>query len=219
VVVLVSEPGLGKTRLVDECRKLFTGWVGAASGRLPLWLEGRAASYASTRPYGLYHQLLCAWLGVAPEESEEVIRAALARAVKATFAGKLDDDQVNLLSQVMGLRPLLGGPALSRFGPEPLQQACFAAVRKLFSGLMAAGPTLLVLEDLHWADATSLRLTEAISSLTEDGPLLLVLTRRPEPDPGTSALEAALLANAVPDRCRLTLAPLAVGAQRVTPFS
>ena len=114
----------------------------------------------------------------------------------------------------MGLRPVLGGPALSRFGPEPLQQACFAAVRKLFAGLMAAGPTLLVLEDLHWADATSLRLTEAISSLTEDGPLLLVLTRRPEPDPGTSALEAALLVNAVPDRCRLTLAPLAVGAQR-----
>ena len=64
----------GKTRLVHECRKLFTAWVGAASGRLPLWLEGRAASYASTRPYGLYHQLLCAWLGVAPEESEEVTR-------------------------------------------------------------------------------------------------------------------------------------------------
>jgi class 3 adenylate cyclase/tetratricopeptide (TPR) repeat protein len=214
VMVLVGEPGLGKTRLVDECRKLFTAWVAAASGRLPLWLEGRAASYASTRPYGLYHQLLCAWLGVAPEESEEVTRDALARAVKATSAGRLDDNQVNLLAQVMGLRPVRGGAALSRFGPEQLQQACFGAVRKLFSGLMAAGPTLLVLEDLHWADPTSLRLTEAISSLTEDGPLLLVLTRRPEPDPGTSALEAALLGNAVPERCRITLAPLAVEAQR-----
>jgi class 3 adenylate cyclase/DNA-binding SARP family transcriptional activator len=214
VVVLVGEPGLGKTRLVHECHKLFTVWVGAVSGRLPLWLEGRAASYASIRPYGLYQQLLCAWLGVAPDESEEVTRAALGRAVKAAFAGRVDDDQVNLLAQVMGLGPVRGGPALSRYGPEQLQQACFAAVRKLLSCLMTAGPTLLVLEDLHWADPTSLRLTEAISSLTQDGPLLLVLTRRPEPDPGTSALEATLLVDAVPERRRLTLAPLDVDAQR-----
>ena len=42
IVLIVGEPGLGKTRLVQECRKLFMAWVGAASGRLPLWLEGRA---------------------------------------------------------------------------------------------------------------------------------------------------------------------------------
>ena len=60
------------------------------------------------------------------------------------------------------------------------------------SKLVAHGPTVLVLEDLHWADPTSLRLTEEISSLTKQGPLLLVLTRRPEPDPGVTALGAAL---------------------------
>ena len=80
---------------------------------------------------------------------------------------------------------------------------------------MAAGPTVLVLEDLHWADPTSLRLTEAISSLTEDGPVALVLTRRPEPDPGTSALEAALqrrARNGAGHRTRLP--PLGRGPQR-----
>ena len=49
-VFITGEPGLGKTRLVQECRKLFIAWVGAASGRLPLWLEGRAASYATLAP-------------------------------------------------------------------------------------------------------------------------------------------------------------------------
>ncbi len=38
---IVGEPGLGKTRLVQECRKRFMAWVGAGTGRLPLWLEGR----------------------------------------------------------------------------------------------------------------------------------------------------------------------------------
>ena len=66
IVVVAGEPGLGKTRLVQECRKLFMAWVGAASGRLPLWLEGRAASYASSRPYGLYQQLLCRLGGRGP---------------------------------------------------------------------------------------------------------------------------------------------------------
>ena len=45
VVFVVGEPGLGKTRLVQECRKRFMAWVGAGTGRLPLWLEGRCASY------------------------------------------------------------------------------------------------------------------------------------------------------------------------------
>ena len=67
-VVMVGEPGLGKTRLVGECRKFFMGWVGAASGRLPLWLEGRCASYASSTPYGAYQQLLCRFIG-APLEA------------------------------------------------------------------------------------------------------------------------------------------------------
>jgi tetratricopeptide (TPR) repeat protein len=214
VVVIVAEPGLGKTRLVQECRKLFMAWVGAASGRLPLWLEGRAVSYRSTTPYGLYQQLLCAWVGVAPEEDEEVARAALTRALKAVFGEGVDDDQVGLLSQVMGFGPGRAALALSHLGPEPLQRASFVAVQSLISRLMAYGPTVLVLEDLHWADPTSLRLTELVASLAEGGPLLLVATRRPEPDPGGSALEGRLLAGGDAHRLRLALGPLPECPQR-----
>ena len=49
--------------------------------------------------------------------------------------------------------------------------------------LVARGPTVLALEDLHWADATSLRLTEEMAGLAHDAPLLVIATRRPEPDP------------------------------------
>ena len=60
---------------------------------------------------------------------------------------------------------------------------------------------MLVLEDLHWADPTSLRLTEELAALAADGPLLLLATRRPEPDPGVSGLESALEAEAPTAHC------------------
>jgi class 3 adenylate cyclase/tetratricopeptide (TPR) repeat protein len=185
VVVLVGEPGLGKTRLVQECRKRFIAWVGARSGRLPLWLEGRCASYASTTPYGLYQHLLASWMGVAPDQAEAVVGPALDRALTALMGNK---DLWPVLARMMGLP---GGASLVRMSPLELQKATFGALRAVISRLAGIGPTVLALEDLHWADPTSLLLTEELSSMTANGPLLLVLTRRPDPDPGVSALEAA----------------------------
>ncbi len=100
VVVLVGEAGLGKTRLVQECRERFMAWVGAGTGRLPLWLEGRSASYASSTPYGLYQQLLAAWVGVAPDQDEAVVRPALERALVAVMG---DKDLWPVLARMMGL--------------------------------------------------------------------------------------------------------------------
>ena len=87
-MVLVGEAGLGKTRLVQECRKRFMAWVGARSGRLPLWLEARCASYASTTPYGLYQHLLAAWVGVAPDQGQAVVAPALERALTAVMGSQ-----------------------------------------------------------------------------------------------------------------------------------
>ena len=73
------------------------GWVGAASGRLPLWLEGRCASYASSTPYGAYQQLLSRFIGAPLEAGEEVLRPALEAAVRAVL-GK-DSEVVPVLAR------------------------------------------------------------------------------------------------------------------------
>ena len=211
-VFLAGEPGLGKTRLVQECRKRFMAWVGSGTGRLPLWLEGRCASYASSTPYGLYQQLICAWVGAALEEGEDVVRAALERGMKAIFGAQVD--HVGLLAYMMGLPPSPQEAHLARLSPEGLQRATFAAVSAVVAQLAKRGPTVLVLEDLHWADRTSLRLTEELAALAADAPVLLLATRRPEPDPGVSDLESALESN---PRCSLhsvELAPLPEEAER-----
>jgi class 3 adenylate cyclase/tetratricopeptide (TPR) repeat protein len=214
VMLVTGEPGLGKTRLVSEFRKMFMTWVGASSGRLPLWLEGRAASYAAATPYGLYRQLLSAWVGVAPEQHEMAQYQALEQAVKAIFGRQRGDVELELISLVMGLGPVGAGGSLARLPPERLQRATFDAFRSVISKLVQNGPTVLVLEDLHWADPTSLRLTEELASVTAEGSLLIVLTCRPEPDPGVATLESAVSANRALRFHRLVLAPLTQTAER-----
>ena len=148
VVVVVGEPGLGQDApSPEECRKHFMAWVGARSGRLPLWLEGRCASYASTTPYGLYQDLLASWAGCrpGPEMSHQFPPPSKGQSRRSWGT--------------MAFSRSWPGPWASRpVGPRyrcallELQRATFAAFRSIVSRLMAAGPTVLALEDLHWAD-------------------------------------------------------------------
>jgi class 3 adenylate cyclase/DNA-binding SARP family transcriptional activator/tetratricopeptide (TPR) repeat protein len=181
VIVLSGEPGIGKTRLVQESRKRFIAWVGAGSGRRPLWLEGRGASYASATPYGLYRQLIASWIGVAADQSSERVRAALDDALTHLMG---NTNLLGPLAHLMGLpqpaTPGHGdGQARRKPSPEEQQRQVFAAVRALVTRFTAVAPAVLVLEDLHWADPTSLRLTAELAELTASRPLLLLATTRP----------------------------------------
>jgi DNA-binding SARP family transcriptional activator/class 3 adenylate cyclase len=132
VVVIEGEPGLGKTRLIQECRKRFMAWVGARSGRLPLWAEGRCASYASTSPYNLYRQLVASWAGVAPDQPEAIVGPALERALVAVMG---DRELWPVLARMMDLA---AGAQLAPMRPADRQRATFAALR----GLLGAWPEL-----------------------------------------------------------------------------
>lgn len=183
VIVLTGEPGIGKTRLVQESRKRFIAWVGAGGGRRPLWLEGRGVSYASATPYGLYRQLIASWIGVAADQPSTRVRAALADAL-AHLMG--NTNLLEPLAQLMGLPqqaapPAPGhgdGQARRKVSPEEQQRQAFGAVRALVTRFTAVAPAVLVLEDLHWADPTSLRLTAELAELAASRPLLLLTTAR-----------------------------------------
>jgi tetratricopeptide (TPR) repeat protein len=158
-------------------------WVGARDGRLPLWLEGRSASYASATPYGLYQQLLAGWTGVPPDQPRPAARAALEKALTSLLASS---DLLPALEHVMGLVP---ATRREEMGPEELRRVAFAALRTVISRLVPARrPAVIVLEDLHWADPTSLKFTRELITLTAGRPLLILATTRPDHGPEVADL-------------------------------
>ena len=81
-----------------------------------------------------------------------------------------------------------GSGLLQRFGPlvgveaaSPAErQELFTAWRRYLAGLAAARPSVLVFEDLHWADEALLAFLEHLAEWAEGVPLLLLCTARPE---------------------------------------
>jgi ABC-type transport system substrate-binding protein/class 3 adenylate cyclase len=212
VLFISGEAGIGKSRLLLELRTRFDAV--AANGARPLWLEGRCVSYGESLPYWPFRDLLREWLGAGAQEAELRVRVALRRRIDRLF-GERSVEIYPYLASVLGLA--LEPDAAARLGelsPEALQYRTFEVIRALFERLAEDGPVVVALEDLHWADATSLQLVDGLLAMTEDVAVLLVVTDRPERDhPTWRAKERA--AREFPHRTRqITLEALTGEANR-----
>ncbi|MGW1726764.1 helix-turn-helix transcriptional regulator [Streptomyces sp. NPDC002306] len=84
-------------------------------------------------------------------------------------------------AQALGADGLSDAPGRTPVPGEDPVLAAIGQLAELVDRLCAAGPLVLAVEDLHWADEPSLRLWERLSRATARLPLLLVATRRPVP--------------------------------------
>jgi predicted ATPase/class 3 adenylate cyclase len=174
-VTLLAPPGTGKSRLVDE---LLNALPGLARG-----FRGRCLPYGEGITYFPVGQIVREAAGLRDFEpadrAQERVRALLRR----------DDQQELVVSRILQLLGI--GDAAS---PEDM----LWAVRRFVEALAHEQPLVLVVEDLHWAEPTLLDLLEHISQWSQDSPLLLLSTARPElldvrPGWGSSATGASLL--------------------------
>ena len=174
VVTVTGDPGMGKSRLVAEVRQRTEADT--------TWIEGRAQSYTDTMSYWVARSLLNGFMGLGPDAPP----AALERALRTSLRALLGDgdgfaDVYPYLARLCDLS--LDGPSaerLARLSPEALRGNLHRAFAEFVTAICADGPLVLVWEDLHWADPSSLELLETLFPLTRRLPLLLVLAFRPQ---------------------------------------
>ncbi|MGZ6639332.1 MAG: ATP-binding protein, partial [Solirubrobacteraceae bacterium] len=180
LVQIVGEPGIGKSRLLAElcCRGEDRGYLA---------LEGRAAEFERDIPFGLIVDALNDYLGS--------LEPAMLRALDEDVLAELGSIFPSLPRQEATAEP--GGEGADRY-------RLHYAIRSVLERLTSRQPMLLVLDDVHWADAASV---EVMTHLLRRfrGPLLTAVAYRHAPPRLVAALEASARAGM---GSRLDLVPL-----------
>jgi class 3 adenylate cyclase/tetratricopeptide (TPR) repeat protein len=189
VVAIIGEAGLGKSRLIAEWRR---GVQLNTPTNTIQWFEGRCLSYGQGLAYHLLIDLLRSLIGVPATANEPTTRAAL-EGITSELCGDKALEVLPYLGHLLSLK--LGAAALERgqaLDPQALQTRYLGAFRQLLAALAARGPLALILDDIHWADPSSVELLAKLLPLTAEKPLLFCLVTRADRDaPGWKLVSAA----------------------------
>jgi len=177
IVTIVGEAGIGKSRLVAELRQ-------EAAPLDITWVEGRCLSYGASMAYLPFLDTVHGLLGTSVEDAPLAVRDALRNWVQRLCPDDVDD-VYPFLGRMMSLP--LGEDAAARLRGvelEGLKLLTFRAVERVVEVATGRRPLVLVCEDLHWADPTSLELIERLLGLTDRCSLLLICAFRPYTEHG-----------------------------------
>ena len=207
VITLVGEVGMGKTHILTGLRTKFN--------HQPIldlsWAEGMCLAYGQTLSGYLFIDLLRDLIQLPPETNPEETSHHLADFCRDHFGPERVEATYPYLARFMGL-PLADDLAqrLEGLSGESLRWQLFEVFRELISRLAEERPLVLALDDLQWADPTSIQLLESLLPLTQTRPLALILAMRPERDRRSWALREELLAARAAEASALdlTLGPL-----------
>lgn len=175
IVALIGEAGLGKSRLVAELRHA----VATDPGINVRWLEGRSLSYENTTPYAPFINLFNQYFGLRPGQDEQEQLTRIQDGLEKYFPGR-SAEIAPFFAAMLGVP--VGGEAAERIKyllPPMLRGQVFAHVAGLVEQIAASQPLLLVLDDLHWCDPTSLDLLLSFLPLTDRVPLMVITAFRP----------------------------------------
>jgi class 3 adenylate cyclase/tetratricopeptide (TPR) repeat protein len=162
LVTIVGEPGLGKSRIVAEL-----GALTDARPDLTTWRQGRCLPYGEGVPFWALGEIVKAHAGILESDPPD------AATMKLDAVLPQGPERSWLLQRLL---PLLGIEATSSAERDEL----FTAWRRFLEQIAEDHPTVLVFEDLHWADDAMLAFLEHLGDRAEGVPLLVVCTTRPE---------------------------------------
>jgi class 3 adenylate cyclase/predicted ATPase len=170
-VLIMGEPGVGKSRLVYELRERM-------SDAAHSWLECSCSSYTQHSAFRPAVEVIEQGLVLRPDDDDEERLAKLERGLARV--GLRDPDVVPLLAGLLGI-PAPGSDA-STMSPDVRRRRTIELLAGWVLSLAALQPMVLLVEDLHWCDPSSLELFERLMTAGAQCSLLVVATARPEFD-------------------------------------
>jgi class 3 adenylate cyclase/tetratricopeptide (TPR) repeat protein len=192
VIAVLGEAGIGKSRLIAEATTLETA-------RATHLLEGRSLAIGGSLSLHPFVDLLRRWAGIGEGDSDDEALPKLERSVRDLMPDVLEDT-LPFIATLMGIR-LTGAHEARMRGieGEALEDLLFQKVRLLFQRLAEAHPLVVVFEDLHWADQSSIKLLESLLRVAARHRILLVVVGRPD-FPETLERVIRLAREQLPDR-------------------
>jgi len=163
---IYGDAGTGKTRLLEEFRA-------ALDLNKIQWREGHAYAYSQNIPYFPLIDLLNRTWQIEEGDSPEKVK------------GKLESGIENLIGKKQDVLPYVGSlynlsyPEIEGVSPEFWRSGLLKAIQAILSALAQRGTTVICLEDIHWADPSSLDLLRSILLEFSHPVLFICLYRLP----------------------------------------
>ncbi len=157
VIAARGETGSGKSLLVRELEQL------AGRAGLPMF-RGRTQPYGSDRPLTPFRELVADILGIDADADRQVVKGSLDRLVELNLTALDAATLAHLFAVDL------------READAPPREAFFDVGLRLLRGLARETPVLLALEDINYMDPTERALLRHLLRLTEDVPILWLLT-------------------------------------------
>jgi class 3 adenylate cyclase/tetratricopeptide (TPR) repeat protein len=161
-VLVLGVPGIGKTRLAEE-------FAGRASGRAAVF-RGACVPYGEGSTWSPFGDVLRREAGIGDADGHEQALGKL----RATLEARHAPEELRLVEAP--LAPLVGGAGTAATSEQELRWG----LRRYLEALASAGPVVLVLDDLHWAEDALLEALQELLRTVASVPLTVVLNGRPE---------------------------------------
>ena len=171
LVTVIGEPGIGKSRLIGQLRSGL-----AVRTEPPRWLSGGCLAYGEGIAFRAVRELVREAAGIADADPAEVAEQKLAAALETLEADPSEREWL-----AARLAPLAGADTGGdASGGEVGRDELFTAWLRFLELVAGRGPLVLLLEDLHWAEAALLEFVDRLTERLADLPVLLVATARPD---------------------------------------
>jgi len=170
VITVVSEAGIGKSRLVYEFRKTITN-------EDVMFLEGRCLSYSKGISYHLIIDLLKSKFNIHDDDPN----------IKEKILTSLNDMGINeketapYIFEILSLKN--SGINTRLMSPDAMKDKLAHVLKLIIQKLSEMRPLVWIIEDLHWADQNSVDVINLLFEIIPGARILAVFTFRPEFSP------------------------------------